>query len=192
MSEGMEKAMILDIESEDERFIEKCWREFAKTLRAKPKKDRKTGEWSCPATKLEGADEDIDLFVRFEKGGAGIEALVWGKTSEGFVGDAQSPELYTAIEDMMYDFELFIQKEKIRIELEEEEKNLKNLEKELSRLKKDKSRFETEITRAEERILRAKENIVQNLEAQDLKMEEIESQKEKVREVFDRLDAADN
>ena len=188
MSQGMEEAVILDIESDDQRFIEKCWKEYAKTLRAKPKKDRKSGEWACGRVDLPGAEQGIELFLRIEKGGAGTETLLWGKTGDGFVQAARHPGLFTAMEDMLLDFDLFIRKEKIRLDLDAEEKQLKNLEKELGRLQKDKSRYETEIERAEERIVRAKENIVKNLKDQELKEEEIERQKEKVRQVMDRLD----
>ncbi|MBK7478182.1 MAG: hypothetical protein IPI11_20025 [Haliscomenobacter sp.] len=77
---------------------------------------------------------------------------------------------------ILEDFAREVEREKIRLQIEEEEKNLNRLENDLRQLKNAKIRYHREIEFAEARIQKAKENIIKNEKDQVGAAQRIEAQ----------------
>jgi phage-related tail protein len=89
---------------------------------------------------------------------------------------------------ILNDFVLEIEREKTRIHLKEEQKQLSQLERDLRKLKAANDRYYREIEMAKERILRMEENIIKNEAEQIEAVERIGQQQEVVKTVKSDLD----
>ena len=77
---------------------------------------------------------------------------------------------------ILEDFAREVEREKVRLQVEEEEKNLNRLEGDLRQLKNANIRYHREIEFAEARIKKAKENIIKNEKDQVGAAQRIEAQ----------------
>ena len=78
---------------------------------------------------------------------------------------------------ILKDFAREVEREKIRLRIIEEDRNLRKMENQLTQLKNANLRYHREIEYAEAKILKARENIAQNQKDQVLATEQIEKQK---------------
>jgi hypothetical protein len=84
---------------------------------------------------------------------------------------------------ILKDFAREVEREKVRLRILDEDRNLQKMENELRQLKNANLRYHREIEYAEAKILKARENITQNEKDQVLAAERIEKQKGLVAQV---------
>jgi valyl-tRNA synthetase len=144
-----------------------------------------SSELSVPSLNPGGT---VDLYALAEKAGNDVRFSLWIKMPQGFLSSHAYPDQYRDAEALLKRFGVEVNKEKIRIELAEQEKELANLEKEMKRLQADNAKFHKEIEDANARIKKAEENIVQNEKDQKLSEDKIVNQKKSVDAVRKRLE----
>ena len=87
----------------------------------------------------------------------------------------------------MTEFGYEVQREQVRVELEDEQDKLKQFEKNLDKLKKDYISYNKDIEDAKEKIRKAEANIITNGQDQKKTVSEIESQSKIVDQVKNKL-----
>jgi hypothetical protein len=191
MIKGMNNALVLELPDADERLVKKWWASYMKDYDAKPKRVKGGDELlSASADILAiGGSDGVDIYSRLDQIGAMTVNTVWFDLGEeiGYLSSSIDGDKYVEAEKFLMRFALFVTKEKIKLELIEEEKEMKQLNNDLSKLEREKTSYEREIEQAKERIKRAEANIVSNLESQDKAKGDIDNQKEVIEEVKKRL-----
>lgn len=189
MSLGSNSALVVQLNGVDDKLAGKVWEKFIDDYyNGKTEWQRKQKEWftdniNIPAI---GGATPVDLHARTE-GKTDVKFIVWVNMGASFLNSSAYPEQYAEAEKIMNQYLVEVQKEKTRLELEDQEKELKKLEKELEKLITAKDRAEKEIQKAEETIKKATAEIEQNVKDQELARQKIETQKQTVDTVKDKL-----
>ena len=190
MNQGVKNALVLEIPDTKSKFVKKLWKKYLKQTVGKSKKIKKSDEMIVAKTRIVevGGSQALDLISRVTETGDDVEVIMWISMEENeFLSSYNYPDQCTEAEKILMRFALEVTREKIKIELKEEEDRLKKQEKDLKRLKRDNVNFHREIKIAEEKIKKAKANISQNEIEQETMNATIESQKELIEEVKKRL-----
>ncbi|WP_373552141.1 hypothetical protein [Haliscomenobacter sp.] len=157
----------------DEKLVKRVWSSFARTqLRSKVRYDRKTKQHladqaqikSYGETNLEYASrqsgKDVNFEISFRENNY-VEMEVGGFSQQRSI-NATNLQRNRAARGVLEDFAREVRREQTRLELVNEEKNMKKMESQLRTLKNANTRYHQEIKQAEERIAKAKSNISQN------------------------------
>lgn len=191
MVKGMNNALVLELPDSDERLVKKWWSTYMKDYDAKPKRVKGGDEMLSAGADIVaiGGSGGVDVYSRLDQIGAMTVNTVWFDLGEGksYLSSNGDSDKYLEAEKFLMRFALFVTKEKIKIELIEEEKEMKQLTNDLTKLEREKTSYEREIEQAKERIKRAEANIVTNLENQDKAKGDIDNQKEVIEDVKRRL-----
>ncbi len=188
---GLQNALVLDIPQADDKLVARVWNNYVKDYYKGKNKQVKGGgeiissELSVPSLNPGGT---VDLYALPEKAGNDVRFVLWIKMPQGFLSSHAYPDQYRDAEALLKRFGVEVNKEKIRMELAEQEKELANLEKEMKHLQADNAKFRKEIEDAKARIQKAEENIVQNEKDQKLSEDKIANQKKSVDAVRKRLE----
>ncbi len=191
MSLGNNNALVLDIPQADAKLVGKLWENYIKSYYSgKAEWQRKTKEWftdniNIPAV---GGATPIDLHAKVEEAGSNATFLLWINMGTTFLNSKDNPEEYQEAEKMVSIFAAEVEKEKVRMEIDKQEKELKALEKELEKLVAANDRYHKEIEKAKEAIKRAEDGIVQNVKDQELAKQKIENQKQVLEGTKKKLD----
>ncbi len=191
MALGSHNALVIEIPQADDKLVARVWNNYLKEFyKAKTKQLKSGGEIlaegvSIPALNPGGA---VDLYVLPEKNGSDVVFSMWVKLPQGFLNSREYNDPYKDAESMLRRFAVEVNKEKVRMDLANQEKELGNMEKELRRLQSDNARYHKEIEDAQARIKKAEENIVKNEADQKAVEEKISSQKKTVETVRKRLE----
>jgi hypothetical protein len=191
MVKGMNNALVLELPDTEERLVKKWWASYMKDYDSRPKRVKGGDELLSAETDIVaiGGSGGVDVYSRLEQVGAMTINTVWFDLGEGegYLSSTDDSSKYVEAEKFLMRFALYVTTEKIKLELIEEEKEMKQLRNDLTKLEREKTSYEREIEQAKERIKRAEANIVTNLENQDKAKGEIDNQKEVVEEVKKRL-----
>lgn len=191
MSKGLQNALILELPDVDSRLVKKWWSGYMKDYDAKTKKVKGGSEYISAGAEIIaiGGSAGVDIYSKLDQIGTTVLNTVWFDLGEdkGFVNSGSNTEKYVEAEKFLMRFALLVTKEKIKIELTEEEKELKQLNNELTKLEREKTSYEREIEQAKERIKRAEANIVTNIENQEKAKGDISNQQEVIEDVKRRL-----
>ncbi len=191
MIKGMNNALVLELPDSEERLVKKWWTSYMKDYDAKPKRVKGSDELLSTAADITaiGGSGGVDVYARLDQVGSTTVNIVWFDLGEGegYLSSNGDSGKYVEAEKFLMRFALFVTKEKIKLELIEEEKEMKQLTNDLTKLERDKVSYEREIEQAKERIKRAEANIVTNLESQDKAKGDIDNQKEIIEDVKRRL-----
>lgn len=188
---GVQNALIIDIPQTDDKLVARVWNNYVKDYYKGKNKQVKGGgeiissELSVPALHPGGT---VDLYALPEKAGKDVRFALWIKMPQGFLSSRAYPDQYRDAEALLRRFAVEVNKEKIRMELAEQEKELSNLEKEIKRLQSDNAKYQKEIEDAKARIKKAEENITQNEKDQKQTEDKITHQKKNVDAVRKRLE----
>jgi len=191
MVKGMNNALVLELPDTEERLVKKWWASYMKDYDAKPKRVKGGDELLSTGADIIaiGGSGGVDVYSRLDQIGTTTMNTVWFDLGEGnsYVSSNGDSGKYVEAEKFLMRFALYVTKEKIKLELIAEEKEMKQLTNDLAKLEREKTSYDREIEQAKERIKRAEANIVTNLENQDKAKDDIENQKETIEDVKRRL-----
>ncbi len=189
MSDGIKNALTIDLSGVEVKVAEKVWREYLKSYDGKLKKDRKSKDWVAEEVRITaiGGSSPILLTTRFEQIGEDVLMSAWFNMGSYYLASERDMNAYNAGTDLLDRFAYEVSKEKVRIELADQEKLMKDLEAELKKLEKANEGYHKEIEQAQERIRKAEEAIAQNIKDQEAAKTKIMEQGDLVNEVKERL-----
>ena len=191
MVKGMNNALILELPDTEQRLVKKWWASYMKDYDSRPKRVKGGDELLSAGADIIaiGGSGGVDVYSRLDQIGATTVNTVWFDLGEGtgYLSSNLDSGKYVEAEKFLMRFALFVTKEKIKLELIAEEKEMKQLTNDLTKLEREKTSYEREIEQAKERIKRAEANIVTNLENQDKAKGDIDNQKEVIDDVKRRL-----
>jgi hypothetical protein len=188
MSQGTNPALVVEIDVQDSKLVEKVWKNFMKDYGGKTKK-AKRGEWLTTGADIVGVNgvTPMNIYAKTESGADGnITHTVWFDLGDSYL-ESNRKEAYSEAEKMLLIFAQECKIENTDQELNDADKKLRSLENDLNRLQRQNSGYNKEIEQAEKRIEQAKENITKNEEQQTDTAEKINLQKELLDEIKQRL-----
>lgn len=192
MSQGTRNAISIELPGVDEKLAGKVWKGFTKDFYgAKTKWDRKSGEYLTQDAKIAALSYDGNVILRAlpEAKGDNVDFMLWIDMGNAFVTSDAYPDQYKEAEKMLLKFGIEVARERLKIQLKDEEKTLADLENDLEKLAKDKDSYESTIEKAKEMIKKAEEDIKNNAKDQEKKNSEIENQKKMIKEVEKKIQA---
>ena len=190
LNHSSNNAMVLEVKDADEKFVNKIWKNFLEDYYdAKTKWMRKEHYWLSDNAEIAGlgGSNTVDIYGLAEQKGKHVEMLVWVDLGGAYLSSTTHPDRYEEGERMMNRFAIEIEKEKTKITLKEEEKELKSIQSELKKLVAANQRYHKDIERAKEAIKKAEADIEQNIKAQEATSIKIESQEKVIQTVQKKL-----
>lgn len=181
MSEGVYEAVVLEVPDLSAKIVGNLWADFTKDFYdVRSKYNRKTKEYFSDDAEIAaiGKGNTLDMYASIEDKGKGAVLSVWFDLGGAYLSASTHPERYLEAEKMLIRFGLEAAKEKVRMDIEDQEKALGDLEGDLKKMGNDKERLERDIEKAKETIARAEEGLEQNAQSQEAKQEEIKAQEE--------------
>ncbi len=191
MSLGIHNALVMELPDVSIKLAEKQWKRYAKKY-GKTKYQRKSDEYFTNNADIPSVNGDngVDLYARVAEDGNKKYILVWFDLGGAYLS-SKDVDKYQSAEKILLEFGLKVAKEKIRLDLKAAEKELKNKENRLKKLERSKKSYEREIEIAKAKIEKAEGKIEQNIKDQEVANDEIEQQKELVKEIQARFSELD-
>jgi hypothetical protein len=188
MSLGPQNSFYIEIPGADAKLAQKTFYEFVKEY-GKIKENSKAREHFMMATKIPVINgvSPVDLYAKFEDGKGIATAYVWVDLGGAFVNSTDHPKQAQAMRQFMYDYFITVRKKVVTEELKVEEKKYESLVKDLKKLKDKNDDYHKDIEKAKQKIAEAETNIQKNQTDQDNKTKEIDTQKEVIDQVTDKL-----
>ncbi len=189
MSLGVNNALVLELPDAKEKFVEKLWKKYIKQFDGKTKRNKKADEYFTDNAKMVdiGGAQSVDVYCRVAGSGSDVEVILWIDVDGSFLSSSSYPEEYTEAEKILMRFALEVTREKIKIELKEEQSRMKKLSKSMKKLQRANSNYHRSIEIAKEKIKKAEANIEQNEIDQENMKNDIEAQQEILEAVKKRL-----
>lgn len=189
MNAGVNTALVLEIPDAEKKIVEKVWRSYAKSFKAKVKKIKKSDELTTISPAISGFSEAglKNIIVRFDQSGENVEFHSWFELRDQYLSSYHYPEEFDEAQKLLLNFGLEVAKEYTKMELDNEEKSLRKMDNDLKKLVKEKSNLEKAIEDYKQKILEAEADIENNLVEQERKEAEIESQIESIEMVKKKL-----
>ncbi|RME98587.1 MAG: hypothetical protein D6772_08830, partial [Bacteroidetes bacterium] len=151
MSEGVYEALVLSIPDLNAKQTAKLWTSFTKDFYdARSKYDRRSKEYIATDAEITGlgTDQPVNLHALIEERGKGSVVYLWVKVGDNFISKAQMPDQQMEAEQLLLRFGIEAAKEKVRLDIAAQEKDLERLQGDLKKLKSEKDRYERDIERA--------------------------------------------
>lgn len=189
MSAGFRNSFSITLPSGDKRLVARVWKDYVSNhFDGRTKYDRKAKEYVTNNAKIGPIGPgNTTLIGKPEKMGDVTHFTIW-LDKDGQVSSrrnrSHAREAYSILEDLA----LEIEREKVRIHLEDEQKSLRKMETQMRKLKNANQRYHREIELAKAHILKMEENIIKNEADQVDTQEEINLQQELVKGVKDSLE----
>ena len=188
MSEGVQNALVIELNGSDKKRAEKIWRSYAKSF-GKVEYNRRAKEFlvkeaTVPAVQ---ADSILSIYTKFDEYDDMTRAFFWVKKDEQFISSSSHSDATDGISAVLSEYMIQVEKEVVKDELKEEEKELKKLQKELEKLEKRNKDLHKDIEKARENIRKAESEIERNILEQADKKIQIEEQVKAVSEVSDKM-----
>lgn len=189
MNEGINNALILELPDTKLKLAKKWWQTYMKDYGSKPRRVKGADEMMSLNADIVaiGGSGGVDVYSLLDDMGSTVTNTVWFKVGDDYVSSTLNESQYIESEKFLMRFALYVTAEKIKIELAEEEKNMRTLQNNLEKLKRNENSYKREIEQARERIKTAEANLVTNAESQEKAKVEIEEQAKVVEEVKKRL-----
>ncbi len=178
MSKGVQTSLSINLPGVRKSVVNRVWNSYAQThFGSRPKYNRKMKTYvALQANAPALASGPVDLVSRTSQIGEDVAFSLSVNTLAPFMSVAQVGRKGGNAPTVLEDFALEVRREKIRMQIEDEEKNLRQMEGTLRQLKNANLRYHKEIELAQQRILRAKENIQQNEKDQVTAADQIKAQ----------------
>lgn len=179
MSEGVYEALVIQIPGLDKKVTGKLWVDFTKDFySSRSKYNRKTKEYFTDDADIVGIGQGntVDIYTRIEEKAEGCQLNMWIDLGGAYLTRSSHGDRTVEAEKMLIRFGLETAKEKVRLDIEDQEKALKDLGRDLEKLASAKERYESEIEKAKEMIADAEKSIEENIVLQNAKNEEIKNQ----------------
>lgn len=179
MSEGVYEALVLQIPDLNAKQTGNIWADFTKDYYGtRSKYNRKASEYIASGASIAalGKGSEVNLHAAIAENGNGSTIKLWVNLGDEFLSQSAHPDRYMEAEKIMLRFGLEGAKEKIRMDIADQEKQLERLMGDLKKLQNDKEREERAIEKAQQAIADAEAAIEKNGTDQTAKNEEIEAQ----------------
>lgn len=188
MSKGANNAITITLPGANAKKAASVWKSYAKSFRAKTKKVKGRNEWLSDDARLPDVSENsIDVYATFDEAGDGSRATVWMDLGGAYLSSREHNSGYGGAVEMLEEYAKEVGKSVAEDQLKQEEKALKALEKEMDRLKRNNETYHRKIDEAKKLIAEMESNIKQNVQDQDKKNAEIETQLDTVKKAEDRV-----
>jgi len=175
---GIQTSLNISLPDVRKSVVDRVWKNYTRSqLGSTAKYNRKTREFVASQAKAPAISSGpVNLMSRTSQMGADVYFTLVVDAPSSFLSAGLTPRRASNAHSLLEDFALEVRREKIRMQIEEEEKNLKQLETSLSQLKSANLRYHREIEMAQQRIARANENIQQNEKDQVTAADQIKAQ----------------
>jgi len=190
MSQGNNNALMIEIPGLSEKVVSDIWKKFLKDFYdTKTKWDRKTKEFLNDDADIAalGNGNSVDIYAVTEGKGDQVLLVMWVDLGGAYLSSSEHEDRYEEAERILMRFALEAAREKIKMDIKAEEKNLKKMEGDLDKMKNQKERFEKTIEKAQETIRKAEEDIVNNEKQQENQVKTIEDQKKLIEQIQKKL-----
>lgn len=191
MSQGIQPAFIVELETDDSRLVSKVWDKFMDDYGGRTKRVKGGGgEQLTTGANIAAinAGKPMEIYSKTEKSKDGITThKVWIKVGDAFLDKYNNPEAYQEAVKVLQNFILEVRIAKTNEELDDAEKKLRQLENDLDRLKRQNDSYHRDIENYEKKIEEAKERIKKNEEQQKETAKNLELQKQILEEIRQRL-----
>jgi len=127
------------------------------------------------------------MYMQAESSGPDANLAVWFDLGGVYLNSDDHPNRFLEAEKFIMRFAIFVAKEKTKVELANQEKEMKRLESLLKRLEQNNERYHRDIEVAKEKIRTSESNIETNLVEQSEAKKLIELQLETLRQVREKL-----
>lgn len=186
MSVGVYNSLTLELPDTEKKFAENLWKKYLKQFKGKTRKNKKAKEYFTDNGDLAGIG-NVNMYSHLSGSKTSTDLTIWIDLGDDYLNSYTHSEQYTEAEKMLMRFALEVTREKIRIELGQEEKRLSKLNKSLKKLERSNDNYHRDIRVAEEKIKKAEQNIKENEVSQEETRSSIEQQKAAVEAVKKRL-----
>lgn len=186
MSVGVYNSLTLELPDTARKFAENLWKKYLKQFKGKTRRNKKAKEYFTENGNLVGIGS-VNMYSHLSGSKTSTDVTVWIDLGDDYLNSYTHSDQYTEAEKMLMYFALEVTREKIKIELEEEEKRLSKLNKKLKKLERANDNYHRDIRVAEEKIKKAENNIKENEVSQEESRSSIELQKAAVEAVKKRL-----
>jgi DNA-directed RNA polymerase beta' subunit len=189
MSQGVANSFSLVLPDVQKKLADDLWKDYIKKYGGKYKFDRKQNEHQSLEAVIGtlSLEEKLNIYASIKEVGSDLVFTLWIQSGNEYISSRDNADKYEAIELQMQHFAREVAREKLRLQLRDEEKQLSKIEQELQRLVRKKESLELEIEKARKRIEEAERDIQTNIEDQGKTEVSIKSQQEIVRELKQKL-----
>ncbi len=183
MSEGINNSLVIDLWNVDAKTVEKEWKSYTRQFKGKTKREKKMKHWFTDDAKIKTISANtVDIYAWFEenKKNKVTTATFWFNLGGAYVSSQLDPAQYGAAVKFLLDFKNSLDLVEAEDELGLQEKLLKDLEKDLTNLEKDNKDYHKKIEDAQKLIAEMEQKIQKNLQDQESKKVEIDTQRKMV------------
>ncbi len=186
MSVGVYNSLTLELPDTEKKFAENIWKKYTKQFKGKTRKNKKAKEYFTENGSMAGIG-NVNMYSHLSGSKTDTKLTIWIDLGDEYLNSYTHADQYMEAEKMLMRYALEVTREKIRIELEDEEKQLSKLNKKLKKLERSNDNYHRDIRVAEEKIKKAEQSIIENEVSQEETRSSIEQQKAAVEAVKKRL-----
>ncbi len=191
MSKGDQNVLSVALPDANANFADRAWKEYIRDygrLRRVPRsKEMLLGDIQVLSI---GGVNTVNIYSLTESEGDGSRHFIWVETGGAFINSSDHPDAYNGSVEFLQRFAQKVKVDLITQDIDTQQREVDRMERDLQRLRRDNDNLHKEIEQAKARIARAESDIAKNLQDQDLKLRELEAQREAIAETRRKLDAA--
>ncbi len=192
MNLGSHTAFSLIFDDLDSKLVMDTWKAFIKEYKGKTKKVKRSSElFSEDVQAAILGPNNVDIYSLIEKKGSGSTISIWVDQGGGFVNSTDNADGADGVTFFLNEFQKDLNVEKIKVHLDEQEKELKSRERDYSKLQSANEKMHKQIADWQEKIAEAEGDIETNLSEQSEAEKMIQEQKDKVHAVQVKLAKAE-
>jgi hypothetical protein len=189
MSFGVNNSFSIVLSSVDKKLVDELWKDYIRKYGGKYKWDKKWAEHQLPGAIIGNihTSKPVNIYASSKAIGQDVLLTTWFQMDEEFISSEKMPQHFEAVELQLQHFAREVSREKLRLQIKEEEKQFSRIETDLQRLARKKDQLENEIEKARKRIEEAEREIQYNLEEQGKTKVNLQSQKENLEQLRQKL-----
>ena len=189
ISMGAQPAFVINHPNATAKMAEAAWEDHMKK-NGKAKKNRKSKEYETLDADINMiSSTSLNVYFISEDGADMATSYIFFDNGSSFITSNNNPKEADGIYEFLTPFVYSVEKLVVEEELDTEEKGLKDLNKDLEKLGKQNESFHSDIEKLQEKIREAEIAIEKNLQAQEVKNAEIETQAGVIEMVKKKLNA---
>jgi hypothetical protein len=191
MSLGNNNSLSIELPKVKTDFAEKIWKNFVKPLKGKYSRDKKNNEYFLDNALIPGigAGNTVDLHTNFLQMGENTICTVWFNLGGAYVSSAQFKEQYTEAEKLVLKYAIETAAEQTKIQLADQQEELKKQEKQLKKLEEKNADHKKDIENWKAKIKQAESDIEVNIKNQGEQKTKIGDQRKLIDEIQKKLDS---
>lgn len=170
---GAHNAFYILLSDVDKNLVEDEWKAANKNF---GKTDKKKREFINKEVNLEGLSNTVDWYMKLDKKKGGVELQLCVISNDEFVSSSNQPENFAVISSFLSDFAYSVEIARVRVEYEDEKKELEKLQKSLKKVNNNIEKNNDLVNKHNKKIKKANKDIESNLKKQTELNEEIAMQ----------------